>query len=125
VRKDKTRREPLQSYLGKLETLAYAFQEAADRALYFDKERHWLTDRFPEGLYCDVPGLCRVVTQAEIAANDYSLTAGRYVGVAAKADDGFDFEARMAEIKLELADLDREAAVLAGTIQEHLNELGI
>jgi len=125
VRKDKTRREPLQTYLGKLETLAHTFQEAADRALYFDKERHWLSDRFPEGQYCDVPGLCRVVTQAEIAANDYSLTAGRYVGVAAKADDGFDFEARMAEIKLELADLDREATVLAGTIQEHLNELGI
>jgi len=46
-------------------------------------------------------------------------------GVAAQADDGFDFEEPMSEIKLELADLDREAAVLAGTIQEHLNELGL
>ncbi len=125
VRKDKARREPLQTHLGKLETLAHQFQEAADRALYFDKEWHWLTSRFPEGKYQDVPGLCRVVTQAEIAANDYSLTAGRYVGVAAQADDGFDFEERMGEIKLELAELDREAAVLAGTIQEHLNELGL
>ena len=125
VRKEKARREPLQTHLGKLETLAHQFQEAADRAIYYDKEWHWLSFRFPECKYQDVPGLCRVVTQAEIAANDFSLTAGRYVGVAAQADDGFDFEERMAEIKLELADLDREAAVLAGTIQEHLNELGL
>jgi type I restriction enzyme M protein len=125
VRKEKARREPLQTHLGKLETLARQFQEAADRALYFDKELHWLSSRFPEGKYQDVLGLCRIVTQAEIATNDFSLTAGRYVGVAAQADDGFDFEERMAEIKLELADLDREATVLAGTIQEHLNELGL
>lgn len=125
LRKDKTRRERLQTHLETLDTTAAAFQEAADTALYFEKELHWLTSRFPEGKYADVPGLCRAVTQAEIAANDYSLTAGRYVGVAAQADDGFDFEARMGEIKLELADLDREAAVLAGTIQEHLNEMGL
>lgn len=125
LRKDKARRERLQNWLASLDSLTHTFQEAADRALYFDKEGHWLTSRFPEGKYQDVPGLCRVVTQADIAANDYSLTAGRYVGVAAQADDGFDFEERMAEIKLELADLDREAAVLAGTIQEHLNELGL
>ena len=125
LRKDKARRERLQTHLGTLENLAQKFQAAADRALYFDKELHWLTSRFPNSQYQNVPGLCKVVTQAEIAANDYSLTAGRYVGVAARADDGFDFEERMAEIKLELADLDREAAVLAGTIQEQLNELGV
>ncbi|HNM25910.1 MAG TPA: N-6 DNA methylase, partial [Saprospiraceae bacterium] len=125
VRKDRTRRERIQGYLETLEGIAHQFQEAADRCLYFDKELHWLTSRFPDGRYQDVPGLCKVVSQAEIAANDYSLTAGRYVGVAAQADDGFDFEERMAEIKLELADLDREAAVLAGMIQEHLNELGL
>lgn len=124
VKKDKARRERIQRFLEQLEGLARTFHEAADRCLYFDKELHWLTSRFPEGKYRDVPGLCKVVTQADIAANDYSLTAGRYVGVAAQADDGFDFEERMAEIKLELAGLDREAAVLAGTIQEHLTELG-
>ncbi|NUO00409.1 MAG: N-6 DNA methylase [Saprospiraceae bacterium] len=125
LKKDKVRRERLQNYLAETERRVQAFQEAADHALYFEKEWTWLNDRFPEGAYRDVPGLCRVVTQAEIAANDYSLTAGRYVGVAAQMDDGFDFEERMAEIKMELADLDREAAVLAGTIQEHLTALGL
>jgi len=125
LRKDKTRREHLQQYVAAMENHVAGFQEAADSALYFEKEMKWLSERFPEGQYRDVPGLCKVVTQAEIAANDFSLTAGRYVGVAVQEDDGFDFEARMGEIKLELADLDREAAVLAGTIQGHLNELGI
>ena len=125
VKKDKARRERIQQYMAELEKLAQAYHEAADYCLYFHKEFQWLTTRFPEGKYQDVPGLCRVVSKAEIAANDYSLTAGRYVGVAAQVDDGFDFEERMGEIKLELADLDREAGVLAGTIQEHLNELGL
>lgn len=125
LKKDRARRERIQAYLAELEQLAQAYHEAADHCLYFHKEWQWLTTRFPDGQYRDVPGLCRVATQADIAANDYSLTAGRYVGVAAQADDGFDFEARMAEIKMELADLDREAAVLAGTIQEHLNALGL
>jgi len=125
VKKDKARRERIQQFMARLETLAHRFHEAADHCLYFHKEMQWLSTRFPEGKYRDVPGLCRVVTQAEIAANDYSLTAGRYVGVAVQADDGFDFEERMAEIKIELADLDREAAVLAGRIQEHLKELGV
>lgn len=125
LRKDKARRERLQHNLDDTESHVNTFQELADRALYFEKEMKWLSERFPEGRYRDVPGLCKVVTQADIAANDFSHTAGRYVGVAAQADDGFDFEERMAEIKMELADLDREAAVLAGTIQEHLNELGL
>lgn len=125
IKKNKDRRESIQAYFLKLETWASTFQDATNRALYFFKEMKWLGERFPEGKYQDVPGLCRVVSRADIAANDYSLTAGRYVGVAAQVDDGFDFEERMAEIKMELADLDREAVTLAGTIQEHLNELGL
>jgi type I restriction enzyme M protein len=125
IKKDKTRREKIQTYFGNLELWSNTFQDATGRASYFFKEMKWLSERFPEGKYQDVPGLCRVVSKAEIAANDYSLTAGRYVGVKAQVDDGFDFEERMGEIKIELADLDREATVLAGTIQEHLNELGL
>jgi hypothetical protein len=30
---------------------------------YFYKQAHWLTSRFPEGVYTDVEGLCKVVTQ--------------------------------------------------------------
>ncbi len=52
--------------------------DACKRASYFIAQGHWLLSRFPQGLYEDVPGLCKAVTQAEIAANDYSLTPGRY-----------------------------------------------
>jgi type I restriction enzyme M protein len=72
-----------------------------------------------------VPGLCKVVDRAAIEAADWSLTPGRYVGVApAEVDEDFDFEQTMKDIHLELADLNREAVELAARIQENFEELG-
>jgi type I restriction enzyme M protein len=73
-----------------------------------------------------VPGLCKVVSRAEIEAADWSLTPGRYVGVApAEVDEDFDFEQAMRDIHVELADLNREAAELAARIQENFEGLGV
>ena len=59
-------------------------------------------------------------------ANDWSLTPGRYVGVApGEEDEDFDFATAMREIHAELADLDAEAAVLAAKIPENFEKLGI
>jgi len=72
-----------------------------------------------------VPGLCKAVTQAEIAANDWSLTPGRYVGVApgaAEDDDGEAFVARMKEIHGELAELNEKSFDLAANIQANFAE---
>lgn len=41
----------------------------------------WLNERFPEGVYADVAGLCKLASQGDIKEQDYSLTPGRYVGV--------------------------------------------
>jgi type I restriction enzyme M protein len=93
--------------------------EGLKRASYFVAQGHWLLSRFPQGCYEDVPGLCKLVTQEEIAANDYSLTAGRYVGVAVGGgddDDGEAFLARMKEIHAELAELNESASELAARI---------
>ncbi len=109
----------------KLEELVNEFHVAADIAIYYHKEYNWLTSRFPEGKYVDVPGLCKVVTREVVASNDYSLTPGRYVGVAPQIDDDFDYEERMAEIKIELQGLNEESILLAQRIQEHLDELGL
>lgn len=125
LQKQRERRERLQQYLIDTEDAVHFFSEQADYALYFEKEMQWLKERFPDGLYRDVPGLCKVVTRAEIAANDYSLTPGRYVGVASQIDHDFDYEERMAEIKVELQSLNEEAAGLAQVIQDNLNELGL
>lgn len=122
---DKKDRTAAQDSLQKAEELIQQFNEAADEALYFHKEWNWLHSRFPEGEYVDVPGLCKVVSRTEIAENDYSLTPGRYVGVAPQIDEDFDYEERMKEIKVELQGLNAEAVQLAQVIQDNLNELGI
>jgi type I restriction enzyme M protein len=73
-----------------------------------------------------VPGLCKVVTRLDIEAADWSLTPGRFVGVApVEVDDDFDFEQEMADIHLELADLNRESVELAAKIQQNFEELGV
>lgn len=93
---------------------------------YFWRQAHWLAERFPHGELCDVPGLVKVVDHAELAANDWSLTPGRYVGVAPEeVDEDFDFEETLREIHIELADLNAEAAALAATIKRNFEELGI
>lgn len=90
---------------------------------YFYKQAHWLTSRFPEGVYTDVEGLCKVVTQKEIEAKDWSLSSGRYVGVDTSTDDDFDYEERLNEIHIELEGLNEEAIALAKTISENYKEL--
>nr|WP_319539039.1 N-6 DNA methylase [uncultured Methanospirillum sp.] len=93
---------------------------------YFWKQAHWLVDRFPEGRYRDTPGLVKLVSRAEIEANDWSLTPGRYVGVAPEeVDEEFDFEEALRDIHIELEGLNAEAAELAETIQKNFKELGI
>jgi type I restriction enzyme M protein len=92
---------------------------------YFYKQAHWLTSRFPDGVYADVEGLCKVVSQAEIEAKDWSLSPGRYVGVDTATDDDFDYEERLAEIHIELDGLNEEAIALANTIAGNFKEIVI
>jgi len=92
---------------------------------YFFKQADWLTSRFPEGVYTDVEGLCKVVSQAEIEAKDWSLSPGRYVGVDTATDDDFDYEERLNEIHIELEGLNEEAIDLAKAISENYKELAI
>ena len=100
--------------------------EQLKHATYFHRQIIWLHDRFPEAEIQPVPGLCRVVTRADIAAADWSLTPGRYVGVApAEVDEDFDFGQAITEIHEELAGLNAEAVELAATIQKNLEELGV
>ncbi|CPF84263.1 type I restriction-modification system subunit M [Burkholderia pseudomallei] len=98
--------------------------EAVKQAGYFIAQSHWLLSRFPDGLFAAVPGLCKAVTRAEVAANDYSLTPGRYVGVAAASeDDEQDFVERMRAIHDELAELNEKAAELSSGISRNFEEL--
>lgn len=94
--------------------------EVFKRVSYFTAQGHWLLSRFSQGVFENVPGLCKAVTRQDIADNDYSLTPGRYVGVAVGAqedDDGEAFRARMTEIHAELSALNNSADEFAQSIQ--------
>jgi len=100
--------------------------EQLKQVRYFWKQAHWLTERFPEAKLRDVEGLVKRVDRSEIEANDWSLTPGRYVGVAPEEEDeDFDFEEALRDIHVELEGLNAEAADLAGQIAKNFEELGI
>jgi len=88
-------------------------------------EAVWLTEKFGDGEYQDVLGLCKLADRAEIADKGYSLTPGAYVGVAPVEDDGVDFAARMAEIHNELLILQAESNELMDTISKNMKEMGL
>ena len=93
-------------------------------AIYFHRQVAWLEDRFPNAELVDVAGLVKLVDRQGIEAADWSLTPGRYVGVAPpEEDEDFDFEQTLRDIHTELADLNKEAAELAARIQENFEEL--
>lgn len=91
-------------------------------------EADWLLDRWPEGKYQDVVGLCKVAKlegEDGIIDNDYSLNAGRYVGVVIE-DDGMteeQFRTEMLSLNSEFAKLSAEAKDLECEIEKNLKEL--
>lgn len=70
------KREQKKARLAQAEVTAE--MEAAAKVL---EEAVWLTDKFGEGEYADVAGLCKIATRAEIEEKNWSLTPGAYVGV--------------------------------------------
>ena len=89
------------------------------------KEANWLYEKFGEGEYRDIPGICKVATISEIEEKNWSLTPGAYVGVAPVEDDGVNFEERMAEIHRELLSLQEESNDLMNTISKNMKEMGL
>ena len=93
---------------------------------YFWRQAHWLQERFPDAALRDVEGLVKLVGHDELAAHDWSLTPGRYVGVAPEEEDeDFDFEQTMRDIHLELDELNAESVRLAATIKRNFQALGL
>lgn len=104
-----------------LEGLLSDIEEVLDVA----KDAIWLSEKFGEGNYADVAGLCKIAAREEITEKNYSLTPGAYVGVAEIQEDDENFEDRMKEIHKELNTLQNESNDLMATINANLKELGL
>lgn len=107
----------------RIEAEMKAKEDALEDTLETARQYEWLTEKFGEGEYKDVLGLCKIATIQEIEEKNYSLTPGAYVGVAEAEDDGVDFHERMNEIHAELKRLNDEANVLMGEILKGWEEL--
>lgn len=99
--------------------------QALEQKLTVAKEALWLTEKFGDGVYQDIPGLCKAATLEEIEQKGFSLTPGAYVGVAPAEDDGVDFHERMTEIHKELLELQAESNRLMETISKNWEEMGL
>jgi len=82
-----------------------------------------LDKHFPDGIYQNANGLCKVVTLDEIEAQGWSLNPGRYVGVAEQKKDDLNFKMRIQELNEELEILNNEARELEERISKNISEL--
>ena len=109
-----------------LEDARAAGVEALRQARYFVLQADWLQERFPKAELRDVEGLVKLVARTEVEEHDWSLTPGRYVGVAPDdEDEDFDFEEALRSIHIDLLGLNDEAAELATRISRNFEELGV
>lgn len=112
-------------YKKQIESECEMYLSAIKNQLKIIEELEWLYEKFGDGEYRDILGLCKCATLAEIAEKGYSLTPGAYVGVAPTENDGVDFAERMAEIHSELLTLQAESNELMNTISENMKEMGL
>ena len=107
----------------RIEAEMKAIEDVLEDTLETARQYEWLTEKFGEGEYKDVLGLCKIATIEDIDGKNYSLTPGAYVGVAEVEDDGVDFHERMNEIHGVLKRLNDEANVLMAEILKGWEEL--
>jgi type I restriction enzyme M protein len=82
-----------------------------------------LNQTFPGLQYADIAGLCKIATLKDIEAQGWSLNPGRYVGVADKGEDDFDFAERLEELHEELEVLNSEARELEEKVANNVAAL--
>lgn len=79
---------------------------------------------FQEGECEDVKGFCAIASTEDIAAQDYILTPGRYVGIEEQEDDGEPFEDKMKRLTGELSELFAKSHELEEKIRKNLGAIG-
>lgn len=118
----------------------YKSKAVGENKDYFEEQINWLLERFPSHIYQDVIGLCKVaeigeifddqgnvseIVEDSIADQDWSLNAGRYVGVIIE-DDGLteeEFKEQMNALNKDFNELNSDANSLSSSINKNLKEL--
>ena len=81
-------------------------------------------EAFQNGTLENEKGFCAVATLQDIAAQDYILTPGRYVGIAEQEDDGESFDEKMAKLTSELSEMFEKSHELEVEIRKKLGAIG-
>ena len=79
-----------------------------------------MEQNFPDSKYVDVPGLCKVAAIEDIEAQGWSLNPGRYVGIADREAEAFDFAERLVELNEEMEALNAETHQLEERISANM-----
>ena len=77
------------------------------------------------GNYEDIQGFCKAATLAEVEANNYVLTPGRYVGTEEVEDDGISFEEKVTALSESLKGHFEKSIELQERIKNNLLKVGI
>ncbi|MFN4083394.1 MAG: N-6 DNA methylase [Bacteroidia bacterium] len=120
-----TEEKELKRWEKQLEEAEKQYKALHDKQQYYLAQINWLNERFPNGVYEDVTGLCKAATLKEIEEQDYSLNPGRYVGVVIE-EDGLTEEEFLAEMKQRhtaLNELNQKASELEELINQNLKSL--
>jgi len=104
-----------------IDELQQNWKNNIDQVSYYQTNIDWLQSRFPDAKYADVVGLCKVADKTEYAEEqDYSLNAGRYVGIEVENENlseenfKFKFENQMNEFeKLSARAIEIEKIILS------------
>ncbi len=106
------------------EALEQLHNEVKNAESYY-RHIHWLQERFPNAVYEDVTGLCKLATPDEVKEQDYSMNPGRYVGVVIEEDGKTEeeFLADLSTMNNELVSLTNESELFNEIIQKNIREL--
>ena len=80
-------------------------------------------EQFPNLTYKDISGLCKLATLEEVEQQNWSLNAGRYVGVADAEAEDYIFEEKLNELNNELESLNDAAIKLEKNISINIKNV--
>lgn len=109
-----------------IEELQQNWKSNLEEVNYYQSNIDWLQSRFPDAKYTDIVGLCKVADRTEYAEEqDYSMNAGRYVGIDVEIDLTSEetFKAKVLTQHLIYQKLSKSSLLIEKEIEESFKRL--